>query len=91
MALLGIEARLLQRGGEPHHGVHRRADLVAHHGEKRGLGAGRFLGHHQGGLRLRDLQAQIALYLLVRGSRFAQRALRQQQRAEEDRAAERDP
>ena len=36
---------------------------------------------------LRDLQVQIALHLLVRAGRFAQCSLRQQQRAEEDRAA----
>ena len=59
-ALLGIELRFHQHGGHAHDRVHRRADLVAHHGEEVGLGARPGLGGVLGG-------AQLVLGLLTLG------------------------
>ena len=44
VALLRRQLRVEQQPGHPDHGVHRRADLVAHRGQERALGLRRRLG-----------------------------------------------
>ncbi len=70
-ALLAVEVRLQQQFGHCRHAVHRRADLVAHHGQEVGFGAAAGLGLQAG----RGQFVDQALIVEAQADRLGQDAL----------------
>ncbi len=64
LALLGVQVAAQQEAAHPDHGVHRRADLVAHGGQERALGGVRRVGR-----RARLLRARVQAGVVERDHR----------------------